>query len=237
MEVVEIKVKEKDFFSIHSNDQKKSLVYETATKLCEHKDVEYSSLSNEKKFKLLKKMFTSCEMCQLRYSSNNPILACGNIYDPKAIFIGRNPRNIDTEKGGIYKGLYGHILNKYVSYLGLSFKEVYLTYVVKCSTRNNRPISKEEVLDCSFWLDIELSDLVNMPKLIFLLGYDALQVFTGYSPNNMNSVYGNIYSSNGTYYIPLHSPAQFYMDNTCRENAVSILKYVKNSILPIVEGE
>jgi len=152
--------------------------------------------SNEEKIKqlkILKQECLNCSVCDICKSKaleqyDPHVFGCGNI-NPKLFFVGQNPGRDEIAQRKPFVGRAGHLLDKYIKYLGLTRKEVYITNIVKGYTPNNRQPELVEIQECGKrFLEKEI-EIIN-PKIIVGLGNPVLIYFTGLG--GITSMAGNL---------------------------------------------
>ncbi|MCD6549392.1 uracil-DNA glycosylase [Candidatus Micrarchaeota archaeon] len=136
--------------------------------------------------------------------------------DAEVMFIGEAPGREEDLSGRPFVGAAGKILDGWIRELGLTRDKVFITSVIKCRPPNNRKPTREEVLACSPYLDMQIQ--VIDPEVIFLLGSVAL----GYAVDRfnlpversvrMNSIAGSVFVVNDfvlgrTTLVPFYHPA------------------------------
>ena len=97
------------------------------------------------------------------------------------LIVGINPsikRFTDTiEKGAFYGRTTGDILTICLNEAGFDKEDFSITNLVKCSTPDNRSLSKEEIYDCTPFLFEEIE--IIRPKVILTLGVEPMNFFDG----------------------------------------------------------
>ena len=108
-----------------------------------------------------------CTACGLCHTRTNTVFGVGNPH-ADIMFVGEAPGKNEDETGIPFVGAAGHLLNDYLTAVGLSRDEIYIANIIKCRPPNNRDPKPEEEDCCIHFLhkQIELID----PKLIVCLG-------------------------------------------------------------------
>ncbi len=116
---------------------------------------------------------------------------------------------------------------------GLSYEDCYLTAAVKCVPPNDRP-TREEFLNCSEYLDAEISILKNL-KAVLVLGALSFSAFLDRLDRNGHSTAGLTFGHGAAYDVGgLHLYASYHPSprntNTGRltlEMLVKVLRRIK----------
>ncbi len=134
---------------------------------------EYSSLAS------LDQAILYCTKCSLREGCGDygPTLAEG-FSDVEIMVIGRNPGEDELKGGRPFIGKAGKRLDQFLLEVGLTRREIWVTNVCKCYSKNNRPLTHGEVMACSGYLQSEI-DLIK-PKFILAFGNEAMSLVTPY---------------------------------------------------------
>ena len=111
--------------------------------------------------------FRDCLACQLGKGRNRLVFGTG-ANRPRLLFIGEGPGAEEDVQGLPFVGRAGALLTGFITALGLTRADVYITNVVKCRPPSNRTPEPDEVSSCRPILirQIELLD----PRLIVTLG-------------------------------------------------------------------
>jgi DNA polymerase len=105
--------------------------------------------------------------CKLGSTRNRLVFGTG-ANKPRILFIGEGPGAEEDAQGLPFVGRAGALLTGFITALGLTRSDVYITNVVKCRPPRNRTPEPDEVASCRPILlrQIELLD----PRLIVTLG-------------------------------------------------------------------
>lgn len=125
------------------------------------------ALSDYATLEALQYAFRDCMACKLGKSRNRLVFGTG-AGRPRLLFIGEGPGAEEDAQGLPFVGRAGKLLTGFITALGLTRADVYITNVVKCRPPGNRVPEPDEVSSCRPILmrQIELLD----PKLIVTLG-------------------------------------------------------------------
>lgn len=118
----------------------------------------------------------SCMGCALASTRNNVVVADGNPYTAKIVFIGEAPGEMEDECGRPFVGRAGQLLNEFLSEAGISREDdIYIINTVKCRPPENRVPTDEEKAACRKFLNAQI-DIIK-PDAIVLCGATALKSF------------------------------------------------------------
>lgn len=111
--------------------------------------------------------FRDCRACKLAKGRHRVVFGTGAAR-PQILFIGEGPGADEDQQGLPFVGRAGALLTGFISALGLTREDVYITNVVKCRPPGNRTPEPDEIASCRPILmrQIELLD----PRLIVTLG-------------------------------------------------------------------
>jgi len=118
---------------------------------------------------------------------------------PKLLFVGDAPDLDEDMEGEIFAGEYGYVLEMWISYLGLSEKDWYITNIVKCCPPDDRKAKKDEQNACATeWLYKEIKYID--PWIILPVGRLASAFFLGSDyKTGITDYCGKFYLSNKAY--------------------------------------
>ena len=142
----------------------------------------------ELRIKQLENCIQLCTKCKISEDSVNIYCketGCGKlpikIGKNGCLIVGVNPsikRFPDTiEKGAFYGRTSGDILTTGLKDAGFDKEDFFITNLVKCSTPDNRALTKEETLSCAPFLIEEIETI--RPKVILTLGVEPMNFFDG----------------------------------------------------------
>jgi len=134
--------------------------------------------------------------------------------DSGIVMIGEAPGKEEVRLGKPFVGLAGGNLKKFMDYIGLTRKDLYVTNAIKyrlfkvnpkTNRKSNRPAKSGEVNGSMGYLLRELKFLE--PKLIITLGNVPLKAVTGNKQTTIGEVHGKVISLNGQIVFPMYHPA------------------------------
>ncbi len=117
----------------------------------------------------------NCKSCELHKTAKNKVIGRGSL-SPDVLFVGEAPGAEEDIQGKPFAGPSGELLNHWIK--KLKTKKVAIINIIKCRPPKNRTPTKEEVEECSKFLEaqIELLD----PKIIVALGTVAMKELLGF---------------------------------------------------------
>ena len=176
-------------------------------------------MNSKNKLKKLDGQVTTCTMCEeLVKSRKQPVMGYGDV-NADVLIIGEAPGRLGANETGIpfTKDKSGVLLQKILGEIGLSesepestrpkLKNVYITNIVKCNPQtqngNNRSPSKEEIFNCSNFLQKELE--IIKPSLVVTLGIPSTKIILG--EKFSGNAFGKIVKTNEFSVLPIWHPA------------------------------
>lgn len=134
--------------------------------------------------------------------NSNLVFGEGSL-DPKVLFIGEAPGEIEDKLIRPFVGRAGKLLDKLIGELGWSRGDVYITNIVKRRPPENRDPSPEEIALYKPYLtrQIEIID----PPLIATLGRFSMNYFL--PDAKMSKDEGKVFKVGGRFIYPLFHPA------------------------------
>ena len=153
----------------------------------------------------------ACRKCDLWKQRQNAVPGEGSL-DALVMFIGEAPGYYEDVKGRPFVGAAGKLLDKLLSDIGLSRKEVFIGNVLKCRPPKNRDPRTNEIETCTPYLDQQLK--IIKPKIIVTLGrHSTSYIFSkvGLKTEGITKLRGKIYEINLFTFqislIPMYHPA------------------------------
>ena len=176
---------------------------------------------------VLKERIEKCDRCDLR---GRGFAVERFVNSPRVMFIGEAP-GAEEEKLRIpFVGRAGKELDRWISFLEV--KNYIITNVVKHRPPDNRVPTNEEVLKCSYYLDIEID--YYKPKVLVLLGRTASSILQNDTVKNLSDLID--LSINSTlYYREVRVIVLFHPSYSLRTGIRPPLQKAKEVIQRIVE--
>lgn len=153
----------------------------------------------------LKQTYRHCEACpELASHRSQVVFGDGDPPRCRLVIIGEAPGKKEDEEGIPFVGRSGQILDGYLSSIGLSREDVYITNTVLCRPPKNRNPRITELKACRPRLDQHLALLD--PRVIITLGNFATRYFLE-TKEGITRLRGRIYEKGGYRVIPMQHPA------------------------------
>lgn len=166
--------------------------------------------SKEKIFSLLLNSVNKCDICP-RMCDRKKVLSNlnGNI-NSKVVFIAEAPGRLGAECTGIplCGDVTGNNFESLLSNIGWSRNDIFITNAILCNPQdengNNATPTKEEVYNCSYYLDMVL-ELIE-PEVIVTLGAKALEALNHIENHNytLKDDVATLLPWNGTHIFPMY---------------------------------
>lgn len=163
-----------------------------------------------KELKILNEKIRTCTKCSLSETRINAICGEGNT-DARVMLIAQAPGANEDEKGKMFIGPSGKVLDRLLNFNNVDRDSLYMTNLVKCMLPGYRRPKKDEIETCSDYLDEEI-ELVD-PLILVPLGYYATRyIFRKYnldlppSKKTFYKIYGELFLANDRKVMPLHHP-------------------------------
>lgn len=192
----------------------------------------WAGLSLEQRRRALWALQRSCRLCPLQAETEGRPIPAALPEQPRAWVMGRNPGPVEQQEGTPFAqgSEVGRLLDRYLAALGLTRAECVLTDVVHCGTWRNRAPEQAEVRGCLHWQPLELA-ATPLPRLVLLLGYDALQAWFDYRAEGIGSVVGDLYwvtyQGEGHLLVPLYHPGHVLRDRAKLKDVATVLRTVR----------
>jgi DNA polymerase len=189
----------------------------------------------EKELEKLSLRIKSCEKCYLYKNRKNAVPGEGN-WKNRIMLIGEAPGFNEDEQGRPFVGRAGKLLEEFLTSIGKTREEVFITNVVKCRPPNNRQPEEDEIKICtSLYLDKQI-ELIK-PKLIICLGnVSANYIFKkfGLKFESMNKAHGKVFSVSNlfiqTKIIATYHPAAILRNQNLMATAKADWEIIKEAI-------
>lgn len=132
-----------------------------------------------KKLELLSEKANNCTKCpELVVSRNKVVFGEGNP-DAEILLLGEAAGSDENQQGRPFVGKSGKLLDNIIKACGWKREDLYICNTVCCRPPQNRIPKKEELNNCSMFLDLQI-ETVN-PKYIVCLGSVASNALIGLS--------------------------------------------------------
>ncbi|MGB9499515.1 MAG: uracil-DNA glycosylase [Dissulfuribacterales bacterium] len=152
--------------------------------------------------------FVKCRQCSLAGERKNIVYGDG---DPEArlLIVGGIPEPDDIQAGKPYSGKAGELLNKIISAMNLTRKEIYITHAVKCCLPDKMQPNLKNIAVCRYYLMREFK-LVK-PEIVCALGEIATKSLLETSVS-LSRLRGRFHDYQGFRVMPTYSP-EYLLDN------------------------
>ena len=117
-----------------------------------------------------------CGHCQLSTIRKYAVIGQGSS-SSEMMLIGQSPGKEEDETNRLFVGPSGKIFDMLLSNAGITRYEIYITNLIKCILPKSRRPSKNEITECSNYLDREI-EIVN-PRFIVPLGFHSTRYILG----------------------------------------------------------
>ena len=146
-----------------------------------------------------------------------------HINSPESIIISRANLN-RVKRTRIDKNSY-LLLEKLLLLLKINIKNSYYTNMCLCNLTKVNDVTENEFLKCSLYKELELSTLERIPKIIFLVGNDALNTFLGKGTvtSQIGMNYIAEYLGENRLFVPIVHPVYLQRDKKLLEIQVGQL--------------
>ncbi len=167
-------------------------------------------MDKKKELERLAAQIRSCRRCRLFETRIHALPGEGN-RDARLFLIAQAPGEVEDNKGSMFLGPSGKILDQLFEKSGIKRNQIYMTNLIKCMLPKCRKPKRVEIDRCSPYLDQEI-DLIQ-PEILVPLGHYATRyVFTKYgldipSKHEFYEVYATLFFSNNQKIFPLQHPA------------------------------
>ena len=171
-------------------------------------------------FSVLKDRIENCGMCSLSKTRKHALPGEGN-RQARIMLVAQAPGEKEDERGRMFVGPTGRVLDEILWELGLERNNFYLTNLIKCMLPDYRKPKSKEIEACSGYLDREI-ELLN-PGIISPLGYYSTKYicnkyrYTVPDKKGVESLYGRLLLANGQKIYPLIHPTALVFDTSDKE--------------------
>lgn len=115
-----------------------------------------------------------CNLCPILASCRTKIVDGSGDENPKVVFIAEAPGEHEDETGIPFVGKTGQLLRGVLGEAGLRPTDYYFTSAVRCRPPKNRNPHEDELDNCSYWLEDELTSL-QAPYIVLVGKYAEKQ--------------------------------------------------------------
>ncbi len=151
----------------------------------------------------LEEEIRNCRKCRLAETRNNAVPGEGG-NSMGVMLIGEGPGANEDRLGRPFVGRAGELLDKILTSIGLSRKEVYITNIVKCRPPGNRDPKNDEVSAC--WPYLERQIELLKPRVIVSLGSPAVKALLE-TETGISRLRGQFHDYEGIPLLPTYHPA------------------------------
>ena len=150
-----------------------------------------------------------CTNCRLHKSRHNAITGEGD-FNTKIIMIAQAPGKIEDREGKMFIGPSGKIFDRLLQNAEIHRQDIYITNLIKCYLPKCRRPSKNEIEQCSVYLDNEI-EFID-PQAIVTLGFHATRYIFGkynlYRPpkNEYKNLFGKQFHVKNRIIFPVRHP-------------------------------
>ena len=173
----------------------------------------------------------ACRKCGLWKRRKNAVPGEGNL-DAAVVFVGEAPGHWEDVKGQPFVGSAGKLLDEFLSKVGVSRSEVYITNVVKCRPPENRDPLLSEIGTCTPYLDRQIR--IIRPKFIVTLGRHAASYIlpkAGFETQGIGKIHGRVCEANllgfKVFIMPMFHPAAALYNAKYRDELEKDFKLLK----------
>jgi len=141
--------------------------------------------------KRLIQLIRQCPTCPWKDRKTQTVPPEGPVY-AEIVILGRNPGKDEDWEGRPFVGKGGNGLNRFLSRAKIDRTKIWVTNTAKCFGGHGDPKPDQRVYDsCRHWLFAELC--LIRPKLIVVLGADALINLTGWEVDSVLRMQGQVH--------------------------------------------
>lgn len=172
-----------------------------------------------------------CTNCRLHKTRKNAITGEGN-FNAKIIIIAQAPGGIEDREGEMFIGPSGKIFDRLLQNAKIQRQGIYITNLIKCYLPKCRRPSKNEIEQCSAYLNMEI-EIVD-PQVIVTLGFHATRyIFRKYNlnrppKNEYKNLFGKQFNVKNRIIFPVRHPTAILFnpekEEIIQENYNMILK-------------
>jgi len=158
----------------------------------------------------LNKQIQTCQRCKLADTRNHALSGEGNP-NARLFLIAQAPGEVEDNKGNMFLGPSGKVLDKLLSAADISRDEIYMTNLIKCHLPKNRKPQHDEIEACHQYLDQEINSI--RPAFLIPMGHYAtrylLQKYDQKIPSKHEfyKLYGSLFYIQKQKIYPVQHPA------------------------------
>jgi DNA polymerase len=178
----------------------------------------------------LREHIGDCPLCPVLVRNRKRIVFGDGNPDAELMFVGEAPGRDEDIQGIPFVGRAGQLLTSIIEKgMNIPRKEVYIANILKCRPPNNRDPEKDEVANCTPFLNAQLE--IIKPKVIIALGRYAAMYLTG-ETGALGRLRGRFHSYNDIPVMPTYHPAYLcrnYSEHNRRavwEDVQQVLKFI-----------
>jgi len=171
----------------------------------------------KQKLAVLNSKIQVCKKCRLAETRKHPIKGEGNTRS-RLFLIAQAPGNVEDEKGKMFLGPSGIVLDKLLYQAKISREDLYMTNLIKCHLPKNRKPKKQEIQACHDYLDQEIT--IIKPDILIPLGHYATRyMLRKYhqrvpSKHDFYKLYGTLLYFQKQKIYPIQHPAAVLHDDS-----------------------
>ena len=163
-----------------------------------------------------------CQLCQLNKILKH-IIYCHGVNNQQLPFYDTKPNNKEAKTRKAFIGRSSNMIQMMAkNVLNLTQDEIFLTYLVKCKTPNNRVPNQDEIDSCFPFLTQQIKAL--NPKVIIAFG--ELVYTTLFNDNNFSR--GELYNYGNTKLITTYSPSYILRNPSVKKDVQEDLLKAKS---------
>jgi len=172
-----------------------------------------------------------CTNCRLHKSRMNSITGEGNL-NAEIMIIAQAPGKTEDREGKMFIGPSGIIFDRLLQNAEIQREDIYITNLIKCYLPKCRRPSKNEIEQCSAYLNKEI-EFID-PQIIVTLGFHATRyIFKKYNINRppkkeYKNLFGKQFYADNRIIFPVRHPTALLFnpekEQQIQENYKKILK-------------
>ncbi|MFO8066978.1 MAG: uracil-DNA glycosylase [Bacteroidales bacterium] len=165
---------------------------------------------NSAQIEQLAKQIRRCKLCQLYKTRTHALPGEGDV-NSELMFIAQAPGREEDQKGRMFVGPSGKVLDELFAEIGLQREQVYMTNMVKCFLPKCRKPKQEEINTCNVYLkkEIELGEAETLIPLGYHSTKHLLSLYKQRIPDkhHFSALFGQLIVAQDKKILPLHHPA------------------------------